>query len=183
MPDAGRDAVGEVQRLFLRHSGWLRGFISGLLPDFDAAEDVLHETFLTASAKAAEFAPGTDFPAWARAIARLKVLEHLRAERASGRAPGLDASTVELLADSAPPDPAAWAERRAVLAGCLERIAPRARRILELRYVEGLRPPEIAARVAWRTDAVHVALSRARRALRECAERRLASGAGGGDRP
>jgi len=66
MPETG--AVGEVQRLFLRHASGLRGFIAGLTPDFDAIEDILHETFLTATAKANEFAPGSDFPAWARAI-------------------------------------------------------------------------------------------------------------------
>jgi RNA polymerase sigma-70 factor (ECF subfamily) len=173
MPEAGRDAVGEVQRLFLRHASLLRGFIAGLVPDFDAAEDVLHETFLTATAKAGEFASGSDFPAWARAIARLKALEHLREHRAA--APSLSPRTLELLADSAPEDTAAWAGRREALARCLREVAPQARRILELRYVEGLRPPEIAARVSWQVGAVHVALSRARRFLRDCAGRRLAA--------
>ncbi len=175
MPEAGRDAVGEVQRLFLRHASLLRGFITGLIPDFDAVEDVLHETFLTATAKAADFAPGSDFPAWGRAIARFKALEHIRERRTSSTA-FLSAGTVELLADSAPADCGASAERRAALARCLARVAPKARRILELRYLEGLRPPEIAARMSWQVGAVHVALSRARRLLRDCAGRQPAAG-------
>src|SRR5262249_57451566 len=78
MAAAGADprAVEEVQRLFLRHAGVLRGFILGLLPDHNRAEDVFQEVFLTVSRKAAEFRPGSNFPAWARSIARLKVLEH-----------------------------------------------------------------------------------------------------------
>lgn len=173
MTDAG--AVSEVQRLFLRHTSLLRGFITGLCPDFDAAEDILHETFLTVTEKAGEFRSGSDFTAWARAIARFKTIEHLREKRCS--VPVLGEKTLELLADSAPAtEPAALDSRRRALALCLKEVAPRARQVLELRYVDGLRPPEIAARVSWSVEAVNVALSRARRMLRECAGRRLAGG-------
>jgi DNA-directed RNA polymerase specialized sigma24 family protein len=49
--------------------------------------------------------------------------------------------------------------------------------VIELRYLEGLTPPLIAERIDWQVAAVNVALSRARRLLRECASRRLAAGA------
>src|SRR5271166_2500716 len=74
----GHQAVEEVQRLFLRHAGLLRGFILGLLPDHNRAEDVFQEVFLTVTRKADEFRPGSNFLAWARSIARLKVLEQCR---------------------------------------------------------------------------------------------------------
>ena len=76
--------VQEVQRLFLRNAGLLRGFILGLLPDHHLAEDVFQDVFLTAAAKADDFRDGSNFLAWVRAIARLKVLEHCR--QAEGRA-------------------------------------------------------------------------------------------------
>ena len=66
-----RTAVEEVQGLFLRHAGVLRGFVLGLLPDANRAEDVFQELFLTVTRKAADFRPGTNFLAWARSIARL----------------------------------------------------------------------------------------------------------------
>ncbi|MBY0232856.1 MAG: hypothetical protein K2W96_26535 [Gemmataceae bacterium] len=78
----GSRAVEEVQRLFPRHGGLLRGFILGLMPDRDRAEDVLQELFLTITRKAADSAPGTNFLAWARSIDRLKVLEAFRSSRA-----------------------------------------------------------------------------------------------------
>ena len=40
---------------------------------------------------------------------------------------------------------------------CLESLAPRAREIVELRYQQAHNPPEIARRVNWSVDAVHVA--------------------------
>jgi RNA polymerase sigma-70 factor (ECF subfamily) len=165
--------VEEVQRLFLRHAGLLRGFILGLLPDHHVAEDVFQELFLTVTRKAGEFQPGSNFLAWARTIARLKVLECCRARKAGPQL--LDPAALEAVAAVADEMDDTWASHRAALAHCLEQLAPRARQILELRYSEEfLAPPEIAARVSWSVGAVHVALSRARKFLHDCAQRRLA---------
>ena len=59
------------------------------------------------------------------------------------------------------------------LAGCIGELAPRAHEAIQLRYMKALRPPEIARTMGWTTDAVHVVLSRARVALRECVSRRV----------
>jgi RNA polymerase sigma-70 factor (ECF subfamily) len=171
--DTNLRAIEEVQRQFLRHSSVLRGFIIGLLPDHNRAEDVFQELFLTITRKARVFKPGTNFVAWARSIARLKVLEHYRAQKG---APLLfDPDTLEELLNSAEEVEDSWAERREALARCLQQLAPRAREIVELRYsAEYLSPRTIAARLSWSVNAVHVALSRARKFLQECTRRRLA---------
>src|SRR5262245_50726155 len=172
-PRPPRQAVEEVQRLFLRHSGVLRGFILGLLPDHNRAEDVFQEVFLTITRKGAEFVPGTNFLAWARSIARLKVLEACRSVRQSPQS--LEPDAMEALAMAAGEVDDTWDDRRDILARCLEQLAPRAREILELRYSdELLPPPEIASRLSWSVGAVHVALSRARKFLQECTRKRLA---------
>src|SRR4051812_41613851 len=98
-PQPNQQAVEEVQRLFLRHAGVLRGFILGLLPDHNHAEDVFQEVFLTVTRKADEFTPGTNFLAWARTVARLKVLEAWRASRSSPHP--LSPEAMEALIESA----------------------------------------------------------------------------------
>jgi len=166
------DRVHEIQRLFLHHADVLEGFILALHPDLSVSKDLLHEVFLTLSAKASEFRPGSDFLAWARAVARLKVLEHHRRRKGVSRL--LDPEVLEAVVASADDAEESWADRRQALAECLKEIAPRAREILELRYAgEALSPREIAGRVAWTSGAVRVALARARRFLQECTERRL----------
>lgn len=169
-----RVATEEVERLFLRHSSLLRGFVLGLLPDIHRAEDVLQEVFLTLSRKAREFRPGTDFLAWARATARLKVLEQYQREKTSPRP--LKAEVIEaLVAAAAEVEETAASTKRAV-GRCLQKVAARPREILELRYDQGLPPSQIASRISWTVDAVHVALARVRKFLRECAHRTLAQG-------
>jgi len=165
-------SVEEVQRLFLRHGSVLRGFILGLLPDRNLSEDVFQELFLTLTRKADDFQPGTNFLAWARSVARLKVLEACRTHR--GGPMLLDPEAMHAISEAADLEPDDWDERRAALMRCLERLAPKAREIVELRYsVEQLSPPTIAERLAWSVNAVHVALSRARKFLQECTRRRL----------
>ena len=166
------DHVEEVQRLFLRHGSVLRGFILGLLPDANRAEDVFQEVFLTVTRKAHDFDPDSNFLAWARSIARLKVLEACRASR--GGPSLLEPEAMDALCEAAEEPTEDWDERRQILARCLQKLAPRAREIVEMRYsVEQLSPPMIAQRLSWSVNAVHVALSRARKFLQECTRRRL----------
>jgi RNA polymerase sigma-70 factor (ECF subfamily) len=173
-PATDRSSVEEVQRLFLRHAGLLRGFIIGLLPDHNRAEDVFQEVFLTVTRKAHEFRSGSNFLAWVRSIARLKVLEQCRS--AQGGPHLLAPEALDAVIAVADEGDDHWSERREALARCLDQLAPRAREILELRYSEEfLPPPEIAARLSWSVNAVHVALSRARKFLQECTRRRLAA--------
>ena len=158
-----------VQQLFVEHFAVVRGFVLALLPDFARAEDVVQETFLTVTRKAAEFQPGTEFPKWACAIARYKVLE---ARRAAGRAGGeLSEEMLNTLAEC----PAATEEnvRLDLLKQCLDELAPQTRRAMDLRYEEDRSPAQIAALCGWTAESASSILSRARTFLRECIERRM----------
>lgn len=161
-----------VQRLFLQHTDVLQGFIAGLVPDLGRAQDVFQEVFLTINRRASEFRLGTQFMAWARAIAWRKCQESFRTSKSGARP--LDDKIMESLVASAAETPDGWIRRREALTACLEQLAPRAREVVALRYSEGLlTPQEIAKRLSWTAHAVDVALSRARKGLRECTQRAL----------
>ncbi|MFP6877398.1 MAG: sigma-70 family RNA polymerase sigma factor [Roseibacillus sp.] len=157
-------AVRLVQKEFLQHHDLVRGFIRGLLADRAWADDVLQETFLTIMRKAADFQPGTSFPKWACAIARYKVLEARRAMQRGGML--LSEEVIEALSvteEATQLDP-----RLELLEECRRVLPPTMLRAVDLRYQEDHRPTEIAHRMGWTVEAVYVALSRARRLLREC---------------
>lgn len=162
--------IQEVLQLFVRHQPRIKGFILALLPDFAAAEDVLQETFLVVQRKAAEFETGTNFLAWAFRIARFQVMKAQTAHQR--QAERLSDAVLESLAECAPVEP--WDDRRlSLLPGCLDKLAPQARKIVDLFYRDEHKPQEIAQRLSWTPAAVSVALSRARKALRECIEHQL----------
>lgn len=156
--------------LFVRHQTRIRGFIASLMGDFAAVPDVLQETFLVIQRKAGEFEPGSNFMAWAFQIARFQVMKaQSRHKRTAGR---FSDRVIESLAASAPealPDE----PKISALDGCLERLAPQARRTVDLFYQGEHKPAEIARMMGWTPLSVSVALSRARKFLRECIEHEL----------
>jgi RNA polymerase sigma-70 factor (ECF subfamily) len=166
--------VAHVQMLFVQHTSALRGFILALLPDFSRVDDILQETFLTVTRKAAEFEPGSNFIGWACAIARFKVLE---AGRNRGRTQPLSGEVLDALCASEPEPEERGEEKLRLLAECLQRLPPASRRAVELRYQQAHKPAEIARQIGWTAEAVYVALSRARAALRTCIEGKLEEGA------
>ena len=136
-----------VQSLFVQHTAALRGFLIALAPDFGLVDEVMQEVFLTVSAKAEEFQPGTSFPAWGRAIARFKLMEATRQHR-KGPEP-FPADLLDLLC-SEEPEAASNADAELKhLAHCLGKLAPKARQAVRLRYDEGFFPNKIAERLGW----------------------------------
>jgi len=162
------DPQQQVLQLFVRHQARIKGFIVALTGDFALAEDVLQETFLVVQQKASAFVLDSNFLAWAFQIARFQVLA-AQARRARAVA-GFSPETIEALAASAPQENFDEA-KLALLPGCLEKLAPQARRIVDLFYQDEHKPGEIARRLNWTPAAVSVALSRARTFLRQCIER------------
>ena len=164
-----------IQKLFLEHTAALRGFLFGLLGNREATNDVFQELFLTVTKCAEQFRPNGNFLPWARGIARNLVLEYYRKNRHLPRQ--FDEELLSLLAAVGGQRNDEWDERRAALATCIQQLAPRSRQILDLRYADQpASPPEIAKRLSWSVNAVHVALARARRFLRDCTRRQLTGG-------
>ena len=157
-----------VQQLFVKHQTAIKAFILSLQPNFSEADDLVQETFLTVTRKAAEFRDGSNFLAWAFTIARFKLLE---ARRRCGKQPvALSDEVIELLATDVP-EAGFFESRFTALRRCLERLAPRAQEIVRLRYHDEHGPEEIASRLDWTANAVNVALTRARISMRDCVEK------------
>jgi len=162
--------VLKVQQLFVQHSHAIKGFILSLVPGFNEAEDILQEVFLTVTQKAESFQLGSNFKAWSFAIARFKVLEAIR-KRSANEQP-LSPEVVEALC-SAAPMPVEQDGRLELLKDCLNKLGPKARQIIELRYREGLKSAAIATQLGLQADSVYVSLSRSRVALKNCVKRKM----------
>jgi len=172
--DEGRssDRLALVHQLFLRHSNTIRGYLYAATPDLGELDDLLQETFLIVTRKAVDFEPGTDFLAWTRAIIRFQVLQVRRAVVTQPQT--LDADVIDLLlADAAPID--TGSERVTALLHCLDKLSPRVRQAVDLRYGDGRKSADIADLLSIAKETVYVMLSRARESLRRCIDQRLRS--------
>ncbi len=160
------DHTLRVQTLFVQHQQAVMAFVLSLEPGIHDAEEIVQETFVTASRKAATWTAGTNFLAWSCAIARFRTLSF---QRDRGRQNcRLAKDVVELLAEHADEDFSAFQGRVSALRGCLGKLAPKAHELINLRYHAGLMPEQIAGEIDWTVNSVRVALTRARDTLREC---------------
>lgn len=156
-----------VQMLFVREIPALRGMLWALVPDRHRLNDVVQETFLTVTQKAHDFEPGTNFRAWLFAIARFKVLHSLREARLEQ---SFSPDLIDLLIPEAP-DIDTFDERLIHLRACIARLSQQPKRMLHLRYEEGLSIADVADRMGRRVNSIKVMLCQLRGALRECIEK------------
>lgn len=142
----------------------------GILRDVHAADDIFQQVVLQALQAREQFKERDHLIAWALRAARHRALDQLQKRGAIC----LDESVLDLLEGQ-------WASvshedlsiRVESLHHCMEKLPPPARRLLQLRYVDGLRCNVVADRLGRTVDAIYQNLSRIHRQLRECIEQRL----------
>lgn len=173
MPDDPPDPehTARIQALFIEHQPLVKTMALSIVRDIDVAGDVVQEVFLTATKKAGQFKLGTNFPAWITTITKYKAREALR--RPSTRFVPLQEETIEALWDSAPPMED-FERRVRHFECCMDELAPQAKRIFRMRYLDSHLPAFIAHQLGQTVGSVKVTLSRARGVLKDCVQRKLA---------
>ncbi len=157
----GLEGDAAAWRLLLSDMGaHLRPFFRRRLFDGGAdAEDLVQETLIAIHAKRATWDRQQPFTAWAFAIARHKLIDHLRRQ---GRRPSHPIEEAgELFADHTVEDGATRADLTRVLA----HLPPRQRRLIEDVRLKGLTVAEAAERHGYSLTAAKVSIHRSMKSL------------------
>ena len=138
----------------------LRPFFTRRLFDGGSdAEDLVQETLIAIHAKQATWDPSQSFTGWAYAIARHKLVDHLRRQGRRPTHPIEEASV--LFADHTVEDGATKAD----LGRCLSLLPARQRRLIEDVRLQGLSVAEAAERHGYSVTAAKVSLHRGLKTL------------------
>jgi RNA polymerase sigma-70 factor, ECF subfamily len=158
--------------LITRHQSDLYGYIYAVLRNWEDTDDLFQSVCMVLWSKFGSFQPGTNFFAWARQTAKMKISEYLRRRRSPNC---LAEKLVDILAEttSDPYGPADAEEYLVALRHCREKLAIEDDELLQLRYVEELSTVEIADRLRRLRQSVSRSLIRIRRWLFECIELEL----------
>ena len=147
---------------------------AALLRDRDATENLVQQVFVDAYFHLDQYAPGTDFGAWIRTVARNRLRKELRTAGREDRrlATYRERLAERLRAEAAGPrdDSDAYV---AALRGCRELLAPRDAALVRMRYEKGLSFEAIAKSQGQTPEAVQRMISRIRFRLRECIQNKL----------
>ena len=166
------DRVDEFLTLLAGCDRRLYAYILSLVPNFHDADDIAQECRSLLWQQFETYQSGTNFEGWARTIAHFLVLKH---REKSGRC--RLRFNVELL-DTLSQEFASAAEvfesRQSVLLECLATVSDNTRQLLQLVFAQGLSVKVAAQRLQKPIEGTYKALSRARRSLHDCVERKLA---------
>lgn len=164
----------EFLALFAASQRPLHAYILALVFDPNTAADILQETNITLWQKFDQFQSGTNFFAWSREVARLAVLRHR--QKTSSRIACMDPSSLESLATRFSDSVASASQNRAAaLDECLSLLHPSDKQLILARYAPGASVSELAEGLKRTANSVSQSLSRIRRSLLECTQRRLKS--------
>jgi len=167
----------EFAALLARVDRALFAFVFAMAPDRNDAEELLQETRVVLWEKFDDFAPGTNFLAWAYSVARLEVLKY-RERRARHRRLFSNAA-IEAISGEIRTAGDSGERRHAALQHCLGKLNARHGQLVRDRYLSGMTVEQLAVRIGRSCDAVYQSLSRIRRELFKCIERTLAAGGRG----
>ena len=168
-----RGEVYAFEELFSRYRERIRSYATGILADFDRAEDITQVVFISALGRLRATERPIAFKPWIYQIAKNACIDELRRTRRS-----LEVSLdQEQAVSEAGPDLASHAPGPEValesklqlddLFGALRGVSDLHHRILVLRELEGLSYSEIGARLDMSRPMVESTLFRARRRLAE----------------
>lgn len=157
---------------FARNSRQIYGFIRTLVPDRNNADDVFQATSVVMWKKLGEYKSGTNFLAWACQIARYEICKMRDVEK---RRRMLSDEALDALCAEYEQQSDGASDRLVALGGCIEKLAPESRWLIEQRYFHERRPPAIADELGRSVASVYRGLARTHKWLLDCIEKKLAT--------
>lgn len=161
----------ELASLWSRHQFIIEAFIRSLVPDPHDRDDVLQETAKQVAIMFDQYDSEKPFANWAVGIARLRVLESRHRKRREGKMYG--GETLDQIASAIVEVQPEMSSRIAAMEGCIKKLKPRHRTLLELRHTDDLDVGTIATRVGVKPNTISVALYKIRTQLARCIKQRI----------
>jgi RNA polymerase sigma-70 factor, ECF subfamily len=172
MPDETRDPL-MFSELLRDGRSRVFGYLLALVQNLADAEDLYQQTALLLWEKFDQYKPGTEFGSWATTVAHYTALNFLRTQ-SRRRALFSEAAMQRLATVQSELKSSDDTVRSAALAQCVASLPEGERRLVRLRYEGDRSVEDIAAQERRTVGAVYTALSRIRKSLLACVERRVA---------
>jgi RNA polymerase sigma-70 factor (ECF subfamily) len=172
MSDETRDPLA-FSELLSEGRSRIFGYLLALVQNLADAEDLYQQTALLLWEKFEQYQPGTDFGSWATTVAHYTALNFLR-RQSRRRVLFSEAAMLRLAAIQGEFKSSESTARSEALGHCVAALPTAERRLVQLRYAGDRSIQQIAEDENRTIGAVYTALSRIRKSLLACIERRLA---------
>lgn len=168
-------AESDLMRVLLREQSFLLAYIRSIVANQHLAEDVFQDISLLALEHRQKLESELHLSNWLRRAARHKALNAV--QKKANRTSSLSKQSLDLLeSEWDRVDALDRQEQVRRLERCIDLLPDPGRKLIRMRYKDGLVGKQIAERLERSTESVYMALSRLRVALKKCIE----SGSAGG---
>lgn len=154
--------------LLLEHKSKIFGYILALLPHPSVAADVMQETVMVMWEKFGDFTPGTNFPAWGKAIACNKIRA---CRRELSKTMYFDDDVFDSLASETQQDENGV--KIEALQTCIKRLSKTDTTLIRLRFTDQMKINDIAGSWGKPVNVVYRRMSKVLYLLRECIQNKL----------
>ena len=165
------DRTAEFVRLLKQHDRRLAAYVHASVPDWNEAEDIVQDACVRLWEQFDKFDPDSNFGAWACTVARYLILASRKRSKRGHlylRDEVLDAMGAEF--DRVQPE---VASRLEAVKHCVEELPAEGRELLHVCYSEDMQLSEVAVELDRSVGSLYTAVSRLRRQVHDCVERRL----------
>lgn len=150
----------------------VEAYVFAAVQRFQDAEDIVQQVALAAARRFEEYDESRPFVAWVLWLAKSRIIDHYRVQ---GRRKLVFSETLlDRTAARLVERQAAVHAGAAALETCIDKLPPKSRKLLDLRYVEDASMEAIARAVDSTAGSVRVMLFRIRELLAECVRAELA---------
>lgn len=157
--------------LYRRNESVLFGFIMKLLPNFSVAEDIMQEVLIVMWEKFDTYREGTSFIAWAKQIARYKVMNFIRKDT-RGEVIHFDDDLIEEITNLDDDQPFQEAYYESVHR-CVDKLEESSKEIVHLRYTKNMKVGDIAESLGLTPNTLSKRMARIHFALKKCIDASL----------
>ena len=148
----------------------LLSYIYRRVANREQAQEVLQQTNLVLCRKADDFELGTNFNAWAVAVARYQIFSH---RKNVARERLVFSDEVFSVVDDRGEESLFHEERKRILRFCYGKLSQVNQELMKLRYQDGLSFQQVADELNKQISAVKVQVHRIRLNLKKCAQEQL----------
>ena len=149
----------------------LKGYIISMLANKSDAEDILQETNRYLVENQQQFEIGTNFKAWAFRVAFFRVKSHIRDQQRKGLVT-LDNQLIEKLAEQGATYFSESDQKVEKLVKCMKQLKGNERELIKKHYFEKKTMTLIASQIGKPVNTIHQSVSRIRRKLKNCIDKK-----------
>lgn len=166
-------STSDFIRLLTEHQLAIKGLILSMAPGCQDADDILQDVNVMLWERRESFREGSDYKAWAYAIARIKVMQYWDKQRRLGKI-CLSNEFLESVAEARKDDSSdSLTDKLEILSECMRGLKLKERELLHARYSGVTTLETYAERVGSTVGSIKVTLHRIKIKLKSCVEKNV----------